>query len=98
MYILLQEGELGELEYIVDPVLIVYYCIAIGIFVATSWKRKELRLFTITFVLLTIALAFLLFGQILIETFVVLSAGLSSIVFSMYLRIKSKSQEVSING
>ncbi len=95
MNILLQQGgELGELEYIVDPVLIAYYCIAIGIFVATSWKRKELRLFTITFILLTIGLVFLLMGQILIETFIVLSAGISSVVCSMYLRIKSKSQEV----
>ncbi len=95
MNILLQQGgELGELGLIVDPVLIAYYCIAIGIFVATSWKRKELRLFTITFILLTIGLVFLLMGQILIETFIVLSAGISSVVCSMYLRIKSKSQEV----
>ncbi len=98
MEILLQEGELGQLEYIVDPVLIAYYCIAIGIFVATSWKIKELRLFTITFALLTIGLVFLLMGQILIETFIVLSAGISSIVFSMYLRINSKSQEGLKNG
>ena len=82
------------METVIDPMLLIFFCVATAIFVLSSYKKPELRLFSVTLICMTIALVFCMLTIEIIEaSFVVIASGVS-ILATLMLRIKSKSVEV----
>ncbi len=79
------------METVIDPMLLIFFCVATAIFVLSSYKKPELRLFSIVLICMTIALVFCMLAIEIVEaTFVVVASGVS-ILATLMLRTKSKS-------
>ncbi len=86
-----QETDL--METVIDPMLLIFYIIATTIFILSSYKKAELRLFSITLICMTFAIVWCLVGNEIVEGIFVMSASVVSVIATLMLRTKSKSVE-----
>jgi hypothetical protein len=78
-------------EYVmiyVDPILTVYYIIAIALFAIFSYKKPELRFFIITFLCILMSVIMMLSHAYEAEAIFLFIAGASSIFAILYYRYK----------
>ncbi len=86
-----QETDL--METVIDPMLLIFFCIATAIFMLSSYKKPELRMFSVVLICMTIALVFCMLTIEIVEaSFVVIASGVS-VISTLMLRTKSKSVE-----
>ncbi len=79
------------METVIDPMLLIFYIVATAIFVLSSYKKPELRLFSVVLICMTIAIVWCIVGIEIMEATFVISASVVSIIATLMLRIKSKS-------
>ena len=78
------------METVIDPMLLMFYVIASTIFLITSYKKPELRLFIVTLVLMTGGITWcLLEVEIMEATFTFIASGVA-ILSAIILRTKTK--------
>ncbi len=78
------------METVIDPMLLMFYVIASLIFLVTSYKKPELRLFIVTLVLMTGGITWcLLEVEIMEATFTFTASGVA-LLSAIILRNKTK--------
>ena len=88
-----QSGSFAEeaVEYVmiyVDPILTVYYIVAIALFTLFSYKKPELRFFIVTFLCVLMSVIMMLSHAYEAEAIFLFIAGVSSIFAIFYYRYK----------
>lgn len=77
----------------IEPTLLVLLVIAFTVFLGSSYKKAEMRLFSVTLLLFAVAILFAMASLFLLEgIFVMISAG-SSVLAALFLRFKTKKME-----
>jgi len=94
--LLFQEADV--METVIDPMILVFYIIATAIFTISSYKKVDLRLFSLTFFLMMVAIVFCIIGIEILEAIMVVSASSVAMLAAVILRIKTKKFEVKTNG
>ena len=84
-----QEGA-DVMETVIDPMLLIFYIIASLMFVASSYKKGDIRVFGIVVVLMMGAIIWCIIGIEIIEAIFVLSASLFAMIGSIILRMKTR--------
>jgi len=83
----------GEVE-LMDPVLLIFLIIATSVFTINTYRKAELRLFSITLLLMTVGVIWCIIGSEIMEAIFVFTASSVAGVTAIILRIKSKKLEV----
>jgi len=91
--LIFQEGA-DVMETVVDPMLLAFYCIASVIFLASSYKKGEIRLFGIVVLLMTGAILWCIMVVEIMEAIFVLSASITAVVGAIILRMKTRKLEL----
>ena len=78
------------METVIDPMLLVFYCIASLMFVASSYKKGDIRIFAITVLTMTGAILWCILEVEIAEAIFVLSASVVAVVGSIVLRMKTR--------
>ncbi|MFX1395339.1 MAG: hypothetical protein ACFFAH_17530 [Promethearchaeota archaeon] len=87
-----QEGA-DIMETVIDPMLLIFYVIATIIFIASSYKKGELRMFGLTILLMAGAIVWCIIGVEILEGIFVLTASVIAVVGAIILRIKTRKLE-----
>ena len=84
----------------IDPVLLAYYLIAVGIFIFATYKKPELRIFNISFGCIIMAIIMMMVHNHEGEAIFIFLSGITSVLSILFYRAKvgTKTTEVGING
>ncbi len=86
------------METVIDPFLLLFYVIATTIFVFTSYKKPELRLFIGTLVLMTAGITWCLIGLELLEASFTFAGSGVALLSAIILRTKTKMKGAQKSG
>ncbi len=89
-----QEGLVESVEFVVDPVNLIFWTIATAIFVINSYKKGEIRLFSASFAAMILATLFCYLEFEAIEATLIVVASSIALLSAIYLRIKTMKTEV----
>ena len=89
-----QEGLVESVEFIVDPMNLIFWTIATALFVINSYKRGEIRLFSASFAAMIFATLFCYLEFEAIEATLIVIASSLALLSAIYLRIKTMKTEV----
>ena len=84
----------------IDPVLLAYYLIAVGVFIFATYNKPELRIFIVSFGCIIMSIIMMMAHAHDAEAIFIFLAGISSIVSILFYRAKVgiKTTEVGISG
>ena len=82
------------METVIDPMLLIFYCIASLIFIVSSYKKGEIRAFGVVVLAMTGAILWCIIGIEIIEAIFVLSASIFAVVGAVILRMKTRKLEL----
>ncbi len=85
-----QEGEVD----VMDPVLLIFLILATCVFAISTYRKAELRMFSITLMLMTVGVIWCIIGSEIMEALFVIMASSVAGVTAIFLRIKTKKLEV----
>ena len=88
-----QEGS-DMMETVIDPMLLAFYIIASLIFGISSYKKADLRLFTIAILLMTGAIVWCMIDVEIIEAIFVLTASVVAVISAVMIRMKNRKLDV----
>ncbi|MFX1393540.1 MAG: hypothetical protein ACFFAH_08190 [Promethearchaeota archaeon] len=89
-----ESGLVENLELIIDPLNLIFWIIATAIFVINSYKKKEIKFFSISFFLMIIATALCFLEVELFEALFIMFAAIMALLASIFLRIKTVKREM----
>jgi len=84
-----QEGEVD----VMDPVLLVFLILATCVFTLSTYRKAELRMFSLTLTLMTVGVIWCIVGSEVMEALFVIMASSVAGVTAIFLRIKTKKLE-----
>ena len=87
-------------EYVmvyIDPVVLIYYLIAISIFVFATYNKPELRMFIITFSCIVLSVLMMMVEAYDAEAFFIFISGISSVFSILYYRVKTNAKISRVN-
>jgi len=86
---ILQGDETVLIDTVINPLLLVFFSIAAVLFLLTSYKKKELRFFTVVLVIMAIAIMFCMVENTSVEGILMVTASTISVLCAIYLRINT---------
>ena len=93
MFEITQEEFEGLMLTTIEPTLLVLLLLAFTIFLGSSYKKAEMRLFSLTLIIFAVAIIFAMAGLFLIEGILVMVSSCSSVLAALVLRFKTKKTE-----
>lgn len=84
----------------IDPVLLTYYLIALGVFIFATYNKPELRMFVLTFGCIIMAIIMMMLHAHEGEAIFIFISGIASVFSILYYRVKVsiKTTEVGVSG
>ncbi|MFX1395032.1 MAG: hypothetical protein ACFFAH_15875 [Promethearchaeota archaeon] len=79
---------------VIDPMLLVFYALATIVFIATAYKKGEIRVFGLALLLMTGGIVWCILEVEILEATFILIASVVGVIASIILRIKTRIMEV----
>ncbi len=90
---ILQEESAEGFDAIIDPMILIYLSIAVGIFVIFAYNKPELKIFIIPMVGLWFSLFFKNFDIEMLESFFITASSITMLFSILYYQVKVKSKQ-----